>query len=376
MKVSDRCKVGIARYRPGDADDLHKFQLEQFGEASRQVDDARRAWLYEQNPCLDAEGPGLWICRRDGAIVGQQAEIPLDLQIGRDQRRASWAVDLMVDGAWRLKGVGPGLMSTMVEGRSISLGLNLSEKGFTTFTRSGWADLGVVPVYIRPLDARKALAVAPVPPRLRRSAPVIDPALRLADAAAAAAIRASGARLLPVERFDERLDEVWADAADHYPVLARRDLAATGWRIDQRPDAARLRRYLLVRRGRVQGYAVLRPTSWSGESVVVVADYLAPPRWVPALLLAAGQAARRDGAVAMVVKTRNEPADRGLRAAGFLRRRHGADPPIQLVVRCTDEPGICALVSEPGNWFVTAADSDLEYATTATVAEGSVGPTS
>lgn len=371
MKVSERFKVGITRYTPADADDLHKFQLEHFGEGSREVDEGRRAWLFEQNPCLDAEGPGLWICRREGAIVGQQAEIPFDLQVGRDVRRASWAVDLMVDDAWRIKGVGPGLMATMVEGRTISLGLNMSEKGYAIFTRNGWAELGVVPVYIRPLDARKALAVAPVPARLRKLAPVLGPGLRVADASAAALTRLGGARLVAVDRFDERLDEVWAGAADHYPVLSRRDLAATGWRIDQRPDADHLRRYYLVRRGRALGYVVLRPTSWSGESVVVVADYLAPPRWVPVLLLAAGQAARREGAVAMVAKTRNEPADRGLRAAGFLRRQHGADPPIQLVVRCTDEAGICALVSEADNWFVTSADSDLEYGTAAAVTEGS-----
>jgi hypothetical protein len=371
MKVSERYKVGIARCQPSDADDLHKFQLEQFGEGTRQVDDARRSWLFEQNPCLDADGPGLWLCRRDGVVVGQQAEIPFDLQIGRDQRRASWAVDLMVDEAWRLKGVGPGLISTLLDGRSIVLGLNLSEKGAATFARGGWADLGVVPVYIRPLDGRKALNVAPVPERVRKLAPVVGPALRAADAAAGALTWTAGAHLVPVDRFDERLDEVWAGAADHYAVLSRRDLAATGWRIDQRPDAGNLRRYYLVRQGRPVGYVVLRPTTWSGEAVVVVVDYLAPPRAVPALLMATGQAARRDGAVAMVVKTRNEPADRGLRAAGFLRREQGTDPPIRFMAHCTDEAGICALVSSADSWFVTSADSDLEYATTAAIAEGS-----
>jgi hypothetical protein len=39
------------------------------------------------------------------------------------------------------------------------------------------------------------------------------------------------------------------------------------------------------------------------------------------------------------------------------------DMPIRFMVHCSDEPGICALVSDPDSWFVTAADSDLEYAT-------------
>ena len=372
MKVSDRFKVGITRYQPTDAEELAAFQLESFGEGTRQVDPARRTWLFEQNPCIDADGPGVWICRRNDAIVGQQAEIPYDLRVGDDERRAAWAVDLMVDPDWRLKGVGPGLVATQLEGRTIVGGLNLSEKGFATYSRGGWTDLGIVPAYFRPLDAKRTLAVAPVPAKLRKLAPVAGPALRVADEIAAGATRATGARLVPVDRFDERVDQVWADASPHYPVLARRDLAALSWRVDQRPDASGLRRYYLVRGGRTVGYVVLRPTTWSDEAVVVVVDYLAPPRWVAPLLLAAGQAARREGAVTMLAKTRNEQADRWLRATGFVRREQATDSPIRFMVHCTDDdPVVCELVSRPENWFVTSTDSDLEYATVAPAAEGS-----
>jgi hypothetical protein len=95
----------------------------------------------------------------------------------------------------------------------------------------------------------------------------------------------------------------------------------------------------------------------------VVVDYLAPARWVAPLLVAAGVAARRDGAVAMSVKTRNRPADRYLRAAGFIRRRKGADDPIRFMVHCTDSEDVYGLVTDPNRWLVTSADSDLEYAT-------------
>jgi hypothetical protein len=33
-------------------------------------------------------------------------------------------------------------------------------------------------------------------------------------------------------------------------------------------------------------------------------------------------------------------------------------------VRCTDDPDVCELVSDGDRWFVTSADSDLEYAVT------------
>ena len=42
MKVPERYKVGITRYPPADADDLHTFQLRTFEAGTRQVDAARR----------------------------------------------------------------------------------------------------------------------------------------------------------------------------------------------------------------------------------------------------------------------------------------------------------------------------------------------
>ena len=364
MKVPARFKVGITRYTPADADDLLAFQLRTFGAGVRQVDAGRAAWLYDRNPCRSEDATrDLWVCRRDGAVVGQQAEIPFDLKAGPHERRAAWAVDLMVDDAWRLRGVGPALVSTQLDHRPIVAGLNLSDKGHATYTRGGWADLGIVPVYLRPLDLGRAARLGSVPARLARLAPVAGPALRAADAAARALLRAAGVRLEPIAGFDERVDEVWRQASPHYPVLARRDAATLRWRIDDRPDAGRMQRYYLVARGRPVGYVVLRSAGTAAVPTAVIVDYLAAPRWVAPLLVAAGGAARRQGAVALSVKTRNEPADRLLRAAGFVRRDRGTDEPVRFMVHCTDE-AVSPLVEDPASWFVTSADSDLEYAMT------------
>jgi GNAT superfamily N-acetyltransferase len=364
VKVPARFKVGIARYTPADADDLLAFQLRTFGPGVRQVDAARAAWLFDRNPCrTDDETRDMWVCRRDGAIVGQQAEIPFDLYAGPHHRRAAWAVDLMVDDAWRLRGVGPALVSTQLDHRPIVAGLNLSDKGHATYARGGWTDLGIVPVYLRALDLGRAGRLGPLPGRVARLSPVAGPALRAADRAAHAVLRAAGARLVPIARFDERADAVWRHASPHYPVLALRDLATLAWRIDDRPDRDRMQRYYLVARGQAVGYVVLRPAGTAAAPTAVIVDYLAAPRWVAPLLVAAGGVARRQGAVAMSVKTRNEPADRHLRAAGFVRRERGTDEPVRFMVRCSD-PVVSPLVEEPANWFVTSADSDLEYGMT------------
>ena len=365
MKVPARLKEGIARYRPDDAEDLAEFQLANFGPGTRQVDRERDAWLFDRNPSRsEGDGRDMWVCRRDGVIVGQQAEIPFDLQVGASAHRAAWGIDLMVDDAWRMRGVGPALVATQLDHRPIVCGLNMSDKGFALYERGGFIDLGVIPVYLRPLDLRRAVGLGQVPGGVRRVAPVLGPVLRAADSAGLAALRARGVRLEPIERFDERVDEVWtAVTAPGHAVLARRDRSVLSWSIDQRPDRDRMWRYYLTRRGRVLGYVVVRTGGTHDAPTAVVVDYLATPRWVAPLLVAAGDAARGRGAVAMSVKTRDEPADRYLRAAGFVRRNRGADEPIRFMVHCRDAD-LADQLGDPARWFITSADCDLEYAMT------------
>jgi GNAT superfamily N-acetyltransferase len=370
VNVPARYLVGISRYTDADAADLRAFQERMYGDGARQLDGERFAWLFERNPSRSPDGLGLWICRRDGEVVGQQAEIPFALSAAGRVRPAAWTIDLMVDDAWRIRGVGPGLMATQLAERTLAGGLNLSDKGRRTYERSGWTDLGVVPVYIRPLDAGRAMRLARLPDRVQRLAPVAGPALRAADLVLGTAARGMGLRLEPVGRFGDVADEVdgvWAAAAPDYPVLAVRDAATTRWRLDERPDRDRLRRFVLRRRGEALGYVAFRPTVGADDPAAVVVDYLAPVRWVAPLLTLAAVEARRDGAVALLCKTRNPGADRALRRAGFVRRERGTDPPIRFMFRCDESevPEVARLVTDPDAWLVTSADSDLEYGTAA-----------
>lgn len=373
--VPERFTRGITRMTAADVEDVEQFKRQQFGAGARQLDPARERWLYEENPFLDEAGRTVLIARRQDEIVGMITEIPFELQIGTDRRRAAWPVDLTVEAAWRMRGIGPGLISTLAQGHSIVVPVNLSDHGYGLFTSLGMTDLGIVPVYVRPLDARRVLAApqTPAPDKVRRLAPVAGPALRALDASVRTGLRAAGLRAVAVDALDERVDEVWERAAPHYPVLARRDSGILAWRIDARPDRDRLLRYYLARGRETLGYVVLRPALSGDTPVAVVVDYLAPPRWVAPLLLAGGWgAARQAGSAALAVRSRNIPADRSLRAAGFLRRDSVTDPPIRHMVTCTDEPGICALVSDPDSWFVTSADCDLEHGTVASSAASSL----
>ncbi|HEY0833119.1 MAG TPA: GNAT family N-acetyltransferase, partial [Azospirillum sp.] len=173
---------------------------------------------------------------------------------------------------------------------------------------------------------------------------------------------AAGARVEVVERFDERVDALWRDAAPRHPVIARRDLAFLRWRFDRSPAAQRVTRLYIQRRGQLMGYVVLRADSWRGLPVTVVLDYLVRPGWtLPAFALAV-EFARRERTAALLCRTLNPEVARPLAAMGFVCFRNGFNLPTRMMARVG--PGAeenAALLSDPANWYVTAADSDLGF---------------
>jgi Acetyltransferase (GNAT) domain len=359
MKVQQQ--LSVRRYEPSDAEELRQFDLRMYGAGTRQLDDQRFSWLYERNPAREGDGYDYWLCEMDGLLIGHQAEVAFDLSIrGRERRRAAWGIDLMVDLKHRARRAGPSLIKAVLEHREVAGSINLSVKGMRAVMQQGLTDMGIVPVYVRPLDVTRIARSGGVPRRLRRVTPVAGPALRAVDAVLSGAAAVAGLRLERVERFDARVDEVWARASQDHPLLAVRDAAATSWRIDERPDRDQFQRYYLRSRGRTLGYVAMRRSKRTDAMVVL--DYLAPTRWVAPLLTLAAFEGRRQGAAALVCKTLNPPAEAALRRSGFVRRDRGVDPAIGWAMHCGD-PELAPLVLDPANWFITSADGDLEQAT-------------
>jgi GNAT superfamily N-acetyltransferase len=362
MKVPERFREGVTRYTPADRADLVRFQERHFGSGSLQTDAARFTWLFQANPLRPAEGPEFWVCRREGVVVGQQGGIPFALKAGQARLRASWAIELMVDPRWRLRGVGPALTEAHASANRIVAGLHISDAARRSYLRSGWFDVGIMPLYVRPLHARRAMRASPLAGRWSRVAVAAGPLLAVADSVFLGPAVASGARLEPVERFDERADEVWRAAGRSYQVIAERDLSFLSWRFDEAPDRTAYGRYYLVRRSRAVGYVVLRRERYGGDPVTVLVDYLAEPRWLLPLFAWTTTLARREGAIALVCKTLNHPAGRVLRSMAFVRLGGGPGGPTRLMVRAPDDEDRLALLSDPRHWFLSAADSDRGHA--------------
>jgi GNAT superfamily N-acetyltransferase len=356
----ERLVQSLRRVRPEDRDALRRFQASVFGADGRQLEDDRFRWLFEENPHAVAGEPEVWFCERE-AIVGQQSGIVHRLRVSEEEFRASWAVDLMVDPAWRLRGVGPALSERHARSHPVVVALGATDQLYPVLLRAGWTDLGCLPTRVRPLR------LAPLRPwwkrrssRLRRlsafGAPLVWAADRLGDLEA---LRAR-VRLEAVAAFDERVDAVWKLASPEFPLLARRDAAALCWRFDHSPDASLYRRFLVVRAGRPAGYLVLREGELLRVPVCHLVDYLCPQRLTAAVLALAVRVARRTDAAAVVADGLHLRASAAFTRNGFLAIRKQS--PRRFLWRTQPElERLHPVLRDRANWFVTRADGDWDH---------------
>ena len=360
MAYASKIKQQISRYVPADRAALVEFQQRMFGPGAFQSDEDQFRWLFEDNPYRPAEGPEFWLCKKDGKVVGQQAGIPFELKVGARCYRASWAIDLIVDPRWRLRGVGPVLSETYTERNALIAGMGISDLAYKAFLRAGWKDLGDLPLYVRPLDVPRMLKNRPSSnPLAHVVAKAAHPLVRLADAAGEGAARWRNAVLEPIERFDVRVDGLWAAARERYAVIARRDYQALRWRFDMLPDPSRYERFYLMEEGRLRGYAVVCVGRRHGAMAGIIVDYLAMADWARPLFARCVEHLRRAGSAAVYCTTLNRHAERELYPLGFVRRESGS----HFMIRLGSGPGPDVdTVATARNWFITLADSDADFA--------------
>ena len=357
MSYTAEIARSIKRYEDSDKPQLRAFQAEYFGAASRQCDDRYFEWLFEKNPNRGAEGPELWIARRDGEIVAQQASIPVVLKADERELRAAWGIDLMVRSEWRLKGVAPVLNAVFEESADVLLGAALSEPAHKAFMRRGWSDLGKMTIWARPLDSAKCLQEFGVPAYLARLVPSL-----VTKGTAVAAGRVVGAlaraRLEPVAAFDERVDALWTLSSPDYRLLVKRDYAYLRWRFDETPCRENYRRYYLERKGTLVGYAVVLVEPWRGAKAARIVDYLAPRRWLRPLLARVIETVSAHGVAAVSVENLHAAGDPVLRSLGCMRM-----PAVtRFIMRAGERASpLRDTMGSMGNWYLSVGDSDLDH---------------
>lgn len=359
MSYAERLRRSVRRFTPEDRPELEAFQREMFGFEARQSRRDYFEWLYEANPSVPQGELPLWILERQGKVVGQQGGIPVPLRIDGRTYSGQWAVDLMVRPEWRMRGVGPALSSAHVEGCDVALALSVSDDAYKAFLSDGWTDMGKLPFFVRPLDAKRLLTERGAPWWLMELTRMAPRGVVGATAWAMSRVleRVSGSHLETVEAFDERVDALWAGAAADYPIAVRRDLAQLRWRFDVGAHRDRYHRFYLTHRDELVGYVVTRVEKWHGLPMGRIVDHFSPMRWTAPLLGEVVEALHAQGVVAVFYEGLDVRAERALRALGFLpgpsitRFMFKARAPL---------PVDGAWLANPENWLVTDGDADRE----------------
>ncbi len=353
---------GVRLCTDSDLPELQRFQSRVFGKDARQLHSNRTDWLFADNPFRPSEVTRtLWIYRNGGEIVAAQGVIPFELKVGDEHYLAYWGVELISEFGSRDSGMAYELAGTAAElclrvGFRVVCALGLSEDAYKFAARQGITPLTSMPLYLWAGDVRKfanGLEWAGSTARMVGSL-LRGPAWLTARICR---FRSRTVDLLPIERFDGRVDAVWERVSPIYPIISRRDFVSVSWRFDRCPYADQYRRYYLMENDSVIGYVVLRSTRWHDQQALAIVDYLSAPRRVSALFASVALLARRERVATLLCWSLNHRAHLRLTSLGFIRRRHGH--PFIAVVPLEGDP-VSQTISDPDSWFLTAADSDVD----------------
>ena len=199
-----------------------------FGEDGPDQWGDRLKWRFERSPA----GAGWFAVARDtaasGQVIGLIGLIAQTFQAGERRLRCFQVVDVIVDPAYRGRGVFASLGKVLLdgaarEGACMAWGFPNDNAAPAWFGRFSWLRFGTVPFLVRPLHSGYFLR--------RLAAPLGRADVRLIGKVE----KLDGLR--PIERFGAETDELWRAFGSGLECAAVRDSRWLNWRFVDRPQS-------------------------------------------------------------------------------------------------------------------------------------------
>lgn len=346
---------GIRKYRPGDEKGINDMYNSVFG-MERSLETWQ--WKYEDSPRGNIKL--IYVMEDGGRIVGQYANLPLDIVYKGQMILGAEPVDISIEEGYRGQKLVVPLFATqppLARSAGIRFGFGFPNEAHYPVGREvlGYKDVGnvlLMRLYLNPLLLLAKLLRNPKvldklrPLSKRISQLLFDRRQRLQK------------KLWTFERvtsFDERFDRFWEQMKSQYPIMVARHRNYLNWRYTQRPDT-NYTIYAAVRDGELQGFVVL---SVQHRFVLqgLVADLLAVDGETTEALMKRALKYFLANGVDMVSSWNWPNTDffYVLENLGFRERRVAAP----LVCMIFDTQLIEeAFITDPQNWYVTLGDSD------------------
>jgi hypothetical protein len=332
-----------------------------------------------------AEESPAFLFVKDGEVIGHIATLPVRLWCWGETSRAYWVVGFMVLPEYRKGPVGPLIIKKVNETLDCAMTLHVEEAALRVFKGLGWAHIGVIPQYVRVLNAYRLLSsvrlgglgfisagVRPWSSALEwaigRRAPRLILALLLSAVFGVRRVKAAFRRP-ELERtevgeeaaFDDSYDALWEKVRDRYGAAVVRDRQHLEGQYGERVRGYRL--LACRRRGELQGYCILKLRRFESDPRMgntrlgTIVDCLFDPssRGVLQLLIdAAADVCRRERVDALFCTASHAAVGRALSENGFVRI------PGNLNFAIHDPGGRVPKDMSVDAWHVMRGDSDAD----------------
>jgi NAD(P)-dependent dehydrogenase (short-subunit alcohol dehydrogenase family) len=348
---------GMEQYGERTESEILEFQREAFPDRQPDLITPRWRWMFLDSARRLGVSPLFWFYRDQGRIVAQMGSIPVRVKIGTQVRTTGWLVDTMVLEDYRNQAIGSRLMLQAQEDQPFSLSLGQSAEMRQIQAHLGWTNVAPLQVYqflVRPERVLKGKLPG-------AAATVAGIALRASSATRDLFRRRSPLRWRAVDRFDDRHDGLWTEAALDLTCAVIRDASYLNWKYVEQPGQNLLRLELVGDGDRLLGVAVWmiqeadENYSYRRAHLVDLVTRLSDADTLDSVLQSASAVAAEAGADSLTGMTTDTRLAKALARVGFMRR----DPSRFLLV---DSHGLesGAVAAEGTNWFITQGDSDID----------------
>jgi GNAT superfamily N-acetyltransferase len=378
--VSDRNTqvLVIRRATQHDMPALLDFVGRTYGAGAPFKDIARHRWQFEENPFRPAHetDPTIWIALDGARVIGEIAVQDGALWLEGDRIPAGWIVDVMVDPAYRGRGLGHRIHQAVMAERPVLVTLTMAPATRRMAERAGCLTLGPTRQFILPHrvsvgTVKRFLHYKAQTGSVRRAAvlrafnaSILGPmgvagCMRMVTGLRRwwhAPRRPVGLRVSEVDRFPADMDALWADVRDGFTAVFERSAAFLNWRFVDAPGLT-YRRFLLEREGKLVGYLVTRRGVAQELPLGVIVDVFADPTDTEALTALVAKACDL-----LCPEVEYLEAAASMSTCGAVLRSMGFFAPriMRPTVVCSDDRVRARLEKHPDDWHFTKADHDWD----------------
>ncbi|MBT8079761.1 MAG: GNAT family N-acetyltransferase [Gammaproteobacteria bacterium] len=312
-------------------------------------------WLYRSNPHGNAV---TWVAvTAEGRIVGCTSTFPRLLKFNGDEILGSKGGDAYVDPAFRRQGIAQalhhqGIADMKKLGISCNFGIAPVPANFRAFIRAGALSPGNFDNYRMPLDASwiaRRLGTGWIGHVAKK---VLNPLVRMYVERRGSRRKRFRERISVVDRFDDRVGELFDALSESFSICGKRDSAYLNWRFADHP----FKQFTLIEcstRGVLSGYAVL---DMNADRCKIV-DFLCNTEdgsasfFLKCLIQFARERGKRS--ISLFLNPIG-PYAKSFEAEGFMRA--GEELPIMaLTTGCPEQDEI---FNKAENWYLTPGDED------------------